>query len=153
MIYLIGSIPKCGSPLFFKSMTKDDTTLFIGWNEMTEPAFRYEVEKLYDLSQAANRFVWLVADENKSVGFVDLEIDDGEAWFGFMVAPELRNQGYGTQMLQQLKKRPELQSIKRLKGGTDKDNVASRCCLEKCQFKRLSNNPNSEGSFNYQLIF
>ena len=84
----------------------------------------------------AGRYVWVAAPApERYVGLVDLETyADNSASFAFVVAPQLRGQGWGRQLLAELLARPELAQITLLYSDVDAVNTASRRCLERAGF-------------------
>ncbi|MFC5264711.1 GNAT family N-acetyltransferase [Kribbella qitaiheensis] len=63
---------------------------------------RYAVARWTPLLQAPSRHGWLTSDDEGPVGFIDLEILDGEAEITYYVSPARRRQGLGRTTLAQV---------------------------------------------------
>lgn len=84
-----------------------------------------------------SRFALAAISNDRMVGFADIEFDeDGNASFAFGIAPSLRQQGYGTKLLQEITSFVKAQGAKTILGGVDKQNRASKQLLVKAGFKR-----------------
>ena len=62
----------------------------------------------------------------------------------FFVAPALRGQGIGRQILRYLETQKELGDVRLLFGGVEPDNLAARRCCEKAGY-HVANTPEEEG--------
>lgn len=76
-------------------------------------------------------YAWMIFDGDTPIGHVQVDIDAANnAYPALVVKPELRNQGYGTQILHALVNRPELSGVRCFTGYVEADNLAcQRCCL------------------------
>ncbi len=68
----------------------------------------------------------------------------------FVVDPRVRRRGLGWAMIGALIRRPELGFVELFEAGVDRDNVASRRCLEAVGFALHAEQPDSEGMLYYR---
>ena len=96
--------------------------------------------------QVLARYVWISLDQyGQPCGLVDIEpYDDGTAGMAFVIAPDLRGQGFGQHILRLLETRPEVQEIQAIVGGVEPENISARRCLERSGYTFLSA-PDEEG--------
>ncbi|MCJ7839768.1 GNAT family N-acetyltransferase [Lederbergia sp. NSJ-179] len=80
-------------------------------------------------------WAWLVQEQGRPVGAIWMEKDiDFLTSIALLTHPQLRNQGYGTKMLQTLLKRPEISRAQKIEVGIEPDNLASLSCFRKAGF-------------------
>ncbi len=95
-------------------------------------------------------FVWMIFDGVTAVGAAGFEMEDDEtASLVFVVDPDLRNRGYGKQILALLLTRPEAARLKTLKAFVDADNDAHLHCLDAAGFVKQGPNPEDPDSLVY----
>lgn len=125
------------SKLTPSSFSESDTSTIDAWNQETEPNFQYEVENLVNLitKNPDSRMAWSFRSGEELIGFIDLELASNNASFGFMVNPQHRRKGYGTQMLNWLLEQSAVQTAATtIEAGVHQDNRAAQECLKKCGF-------------------
>lgn len=98
------------------------------------------VRRWAPLLEASTRFGRLVVDESGPVGFVDLEIFDGEAEITYYVAPDHRGRGVGHQTLALLVELARQQGATSIHAGVEPSNAASLATLRAAGFTELGEN-------------
>lgn len=85
-----------------------------------------------------SRHGWFVINEDRRMGFVDLEVNNQAGYFAYYIAPEYRGKGYGTQTLRLLVERAHQLGLTVLEGGVEPDNAASIAALKRTGFELLA---------------
>lgn len=81
-------------------------------------------------------------------GVIDV-IEGPAVGFTVVVAPRLRNRGFGPAVIEAFIDRPELADVRVFGAGVEPGNLASRRCLEKAGFSLADQTPDWEGFFYY----
>jgi RimJ/RimL family protein N-acetyltransferase len=81
------------------------------------------------------RHGWFVVADERPIGFIDLEVNEGTGYFAYYVAPEFRGQGYGTATLRLTIEHARELGLTTLEGGVEPDNAASITALKKTGFE------------------
>ncbi|BCM94285.1 hypothetical protein IAD21_06188 [Abditibacteriota bacterium] len=142
-------IPLTEAHLPFTEAWFDDaeTRLYLGgrgWVRRAIELSRTAAGEEFRGRQILSRHVWVVFKQQTPVALIDVEpYDDDTAGFAFVVAPELRRGGIGTQLLLALDALPELRDVRCFIGGVEPQNLASRRCLEKAGFQ-IADTPDDE---------
>ena len=95
------------------------------------------VRRWAPLLEAPTRFGRLVHDDAGPIGFVDLEILDGEAEITYYVAPDHRGQGLGHQVVALLVDLAREQGATSIHAGVEPTNAASLATLSAAGFTNL----------------
>ena len=112
--------------------------LFMGEYQELKQETVAELEKMYDRVIPEGKWFFIIKKDGGKIGYVTYyPVSEGtHTEVGYMVVPDERNKGYGTEALKiivdyvfLLKDRVRIQAI------TDAENLASRKILEKAGFK------------------
>jgi RimJ/RimL family protein N-acetyltransferase len=74
-------------------------------------------------------FAWMVYENDAPVGHIQMDIQEGMGFIGFLVNPELLRRGIGKRMLTEFLNLPEAKSAGRIIAEVEEENVASIRCL------------------------
>jgi RimJ/RimL family protein N-acetyltransferase len=99
--------------------------------------YGHAVRRWAPLLEAPTRFGRLVRDDDGPVGFVDLEILDGEAEITFYVAPARRGEGLGHQTLALLIQLAREQGATSIYATVEPGNAASLATMRAAGFTEL----------------
>ena len=129
-------------------------------NALSRPALAKGKE--FRGAKVLDRGGYVVFDNNKPVGYVEAEIYDKHtllddksgvvkfsedlvtASFVYLVNPQLKGLGYGTEILRNIISSMEFREIKVFTASTDIGNIASEKSLTKAGFKMINQSPNFE---------
>lgn len=141
-------------PLTFKKITQTEFAVLQAWFHDEELRLRVNgptTQEWFDyVSETSNVYVWMISELDRHVGVVQVDIVEDIGYLSFFVNPALRNQGYGKKILQTVDALPELTSCKKLTGGIEEDNIASRRCVEACGYRNLGPDPDEDGMLLYE---
>lgn len=101
-----------------------------------ELSFYNDVSAWIKLLDPNHRWGWIVSDDKKPVGFVDLEKDFLVGHFSFYIAPEERGKGKSKELLNALIQNARNLGIKTLQAGVEGTNISSEKALESSGFVR-----------------
>lgn len=124
----------------FKKFETSQENLIKKWLVHDDIGMRFlpsyaKTEDFVHLVDFDKRFLWIASDSNTRIGFFDLEIESADkGYFTFYLAPEFRGKGLGKLLLKGALELPEVQKVKILEGGIEKENIASKIVLEKLGF-------------------
>ncbi|WP_274364748.1 GNAT family N-acetyltransferase [Paenibacillus thermotolerans] len=105
-----------------------------------------------NVQQSSNYWAWMVTQEGQPVGQIAIEIySDRTAALSLLTHPQLRSQGYGKRMLEQLLLRPELAEAVSIKANIEPDNIASVKCFTKAGFTEQGTDEYGYLVFTYSL--
>jgi GNAT superfamily N-acetyltransferase len=136
-------------------MGQPDLPILQGWFEDKELRHRLggmlPLQKYFDYVQSeSNYFAWMAYDGDVPVGAAFIQIEPGEPQScAFLVHPELRSQGYGRLILQQLMAQPEVGAVKKWEVGIEGDNITSQRCMAAVGFVPESGVEDEEGLVQY----
>lgn len=98
------------------------------------------------------RYLWIAYSKKVPIGFFDFEIEDlQKGYLVLYIIPAYRGKGLGYNLLNKALMLDEVRKVEVLKGGVEKENIASRRTLEKCGFTYAYTD--EEGMFMYQRRF
>ncbi len=83
-------------------------------------------------------FLYILEDEEGPSGSVRIDITGEVGEISYMIAPEKRGMGYGSEILGLLEKEITATGVKTLVGFVEKDNKASGRCFEKNAYTKLT---------------
>ena len=116
--------------------------------------YGHAVARWTPLLQAPSRHGWLTSDDEGPVGFIDLEILDGEAEITYYVSPARRRQGLGLgrTTLAQVVTLATDKGARQIQAAVEPTNTASLTVLRKAGFTELAKNEYGELEFRLDLI-
>lgn len=130
----------------FREVTVTDIDELKSWFTRSSPGNRFindyaDVDAWLKLisDDPYNRFGYLIYRDSQPVAFLDLELNnDNSASIAFGVKPELRGQGLGKMIINEVTALSNLQGIKKIHAGVEPENVASQRVLQANGFVRMS---------------
>ena len=130
----------------FREFTPNDISELKSWFAQPNPENKFindyaDVDAWLKLikDDPENRFGYLIYQDSQPVAFLDLELnDDNSASIAFGVKPELRGQGLGGKIIQEVMVLPNLQGITKIHAGVEPDNAASQKVLLSNEFVKVS---------------
>jgi len=97
-------------------------------------------------------FAWMIYDGDIPIGHAQVgfyEDDFHQVSISCAIAPDRRNQGYGTHLLRQLMRQPELASVEQFHAFVHPDNRSSLRLVNKAGFRPVSMQPDEDGFLHY----
>lgn len=96
------------------------------------PSYK-DVDKFTSIYTDPNRSLYLFKDETKLIGFVDAEFKPNAVHIAYAIAANSRGKGFGTQMLSEFIKLPEVSGLA-IEANCKEENVSSIKLLQKLDF-------------------
>jgi RimJ/RimL family protein N-acetyltransferase len=110
----------------------------------------YAADDFLHLIDFQKRYLWIIVDDDLPIGFFDFEVESKEkGCIAFYICPDYRGKGIGLNALKEALKIPEVQSVRILEGGVEKDNASSIKTLEKAGFQYAETD--GDGMLMYRL--
>lgn len=136
--------------LYLKKVTRNDMDLLYEWandSEVRKNAFHtepipYENHVKWFAKMLADVSVhqYILYQEEVPVGQIRLNVEDGEALIDYSISAKHRGKGYGSALLELVKKRiatDKISNVTKLVGQVKYENTASARAFEKCGFSKL----------------
>ena len=101
--------------------------------------------------QAPSRHGWLTSDDIGPIGFIDLEILDGEAEITYSVSPSRRRQGLGRTTVAQIITLATNEGARQIHAAVEPTNTPSLAVLRASGFTELGKNEFGELEFRMDL--
>lgn len=134
------------------SFTSEDRQQIEDWliSDSSEELKSYKnFSNWFSLLNTTNRWVWIVQENNKTIGFLDLEKIDGIGYFSFYISPEERGKGKSKEILNLVKQKSIELGILSLEAGVNENNIPSQKSLESVGF--IQNGKDKDGYLTYTL--
>jgi RimJ/RimL family protein N-acetyltransferase len=140
--------------LTFTKFKSEDKKLFEDWLATDPEGMKfmgsYAKDDFAHLIDFLKRYLWVVSESEKQIGFFDFERESSEIGYpAFYVRPEFRGRGIGLIILKEAIDMPELKTVSLLEAGVEAENSASIKTLEKAGFKYAYTD--EDGMLMYQL--
>ena len=113
--------------------------------------YGHAVARWTPLLQAPSRHGWLTSDDEGPVGFIDLEILDGEAEVTYYINPARRRQGLGGSTIAQVVSLATDEGARQIHAAVEPTNTASLAVLRTAGFTELGKNEFGEHEFRLDL--
>lgn len=95
-------------------------------------------EKLKNMSESNNHFVYGIKLGDKLIGFInDVEINNNIIEVGYVIHPQMKNNGYATEAFQAAIHELFRMGYSAVRAGIFEENDASRRVIEKCGLKQI----------------
>ena len=95
--------------------------------------------KWFQLLEKPSRYGYIVMDDEKEIGFIDLELLDAETGaFSIYIAPRFRGLGMCKEVLSELVEIAKSLRLKRITAGVTPQNIHSMKCLQKYGFETIN---------------
>jgi RimJ/RimL family protein N-acetyltransferase len=142
--------------LSFRPLDESEMRMYATWFDDAELRRRIEAptpQWFRYVTATPGIYAWLVYEADAAVGQVALDTDaDQHGYFGLVVKPALRNQGYGKRILRAFLRRPEVTNLKQLEATVEPDNHAALRCCEQVGFAQIGSAPDDEGFLRFVYI-
>jgi RimJ/RimL family protein N-acetyltransferase len=128
------------SALALRALTEDDLPTLTAWFQDTETRRRlggmFPVPEWFGrVRHAEDKLLQVAVVGGQPVAYVDVDLEsDGSASLGLLVAPGMRGQGLGRQVLEQTVQMLADRGVLRVSGEIEADNVASTRCFQAAGF-------------------
>jgi len=141
-----------------RDLREGDDAVIGEWFNDKETAKRLEAyvplrKWLKYMKAVRNRHMFMACDGDRYVGMVDLELEDNHTtgYIAIVVGPEMRGNGYGTQMVRALLDHSSVKGLASLQAGVEHDNAACLASLREVGFKAVDETPDKDGFINLSL--
>lgn len=107
------------------------------------------------LLTAENSLSYIVIHNSKKIGIVDIEFYPKEktAAISILIAPEERGKGFGKIVLEKLVQLNAFNNYTQLDAFIEHKNIASIRCFEKAGFRKIKNEVDEDGMFQFSYFF
>jgi len=146
--------------MIFKKLKKEHQIILQDW--FKDKATRKHLGGMLPLENCVNYMIsnpdtlaFLVFENEKSIGMVDIEIDPSEktASISLLINPHYRKKGLGTLLLKTALQLDCYKNCTRLDAFIEPDNIASIKCFQKAGFEKINDLPDEDGMFCFSYFF
>jgi RimJ/RimL family protein N-acetyltransferase len=139
--------------LTFLPLDETGYAILQSWFANTELRRRYACPTqnwFYYVQNQPGVFAWMVQESSQFVGHLQLDCEqDGTGYIGFVVNPDLWNQGIGKRIIRAFLALPEAAQLTCIKAEAEVDNLASVRCLLGSGFIQEAPEPDAAGFYHF----